>query len=831
MSALPATPAGANPFAIYLDALEAQLYPSGGAHGFAARAYVLLAVCAYGIVISVAYGAALLWRSRRRGKPLWVARKVDGYLTLNLAFFVPAGGAVCCAFMLAYTYLQYRLFTLPSHPSSSLYPTNAFRPYCWIPLVLHGYSVAAASAQACLVVSHRTSAFSKRRNSLLSSSMDWSRLAKPAVVNAIFWMGLLFFLLVLLIPDILFSISWSRTYSKIASLESYLVQQTSNPSAGVLQLVHLGELFEAMKAAAAHTCQHQQAVVAALIFAPVFLALITSLATFLLCRLLRQQIRSRSVRRSISIHLPSSIRDYGGPWSSSEKADKLHPPSRPSTSRRPSSLSFGTLPAIPTLARLGSKARGLSANTVSTLGLKTPLAEDVEADVGFQLAVAANHAAGRGDETLDELKRAKRDLQICATVVLLLTLSLAAENCWNVAYIVPTPYPDLSWASVEAAFFLPPWLYATIFSVGPTLLLASTLATSAASPFSPTTSLSTPTPHELRSPPALYLPRQIKIWRRTEVTTSEMVEVRQVPTAPHPLGKHSAAVDFLQAALFERYERPSERTCLGDTAFPAQGLRSPRPTRRMRPSASLDPSASPLRLLSILFLGFFLCSTLASAAAIPARREAEEWQACRPRFSGLVQEIRKTGQRDIAWTAVRSDGSSRGAQDKIAVVRKAPQKGEPPNRRLEWFVEPTHEDGLHSISSATYPSACLDPASGSSSFARNAQSPLAVGCPSAHPVRLLYSSRLSRVAYPGSPQRLQFRIVCSTCDEHEDAAEGCLLQSASTGLCVELKTMLARSKSVQLGWAECAWPAERSADWPRGDRGIQHRQQQLWDIS
>lgn len=175
---------------------------------------------------------------------------------------------------------------------------------------------------------------------------------------------------------------------------------------------------------------------------------ITSLATFLLCRLLRQQIRSRSVRRSISvgspfllstaspvsasadaglvsptetiainplevkIHLPSSIRDYGGPWSSSEKADKLHPPSRPSTSRRPSSLSFGTLPAIPTLARLGSKARGLSANTVSTLGLKTPLAEDVEADVGFQLAVAANHAAGRGDETLDELKRAKRDLQI-----------------------------------------------------------------------------------------------------------------------------------------------------------------------------------------------------------------------------------------------------------------------------------------------------------------------------------------------------------------------------------------------------------------------------------
>lgn len=244
-----------------------------------------------------------------------------------------------------------------------------------------------------------------------------------------------------------------------------------------------------MKAAAAHTCQcveqvrtsyalraddrvsrRQQAVVAALIFAPVFLALvrsaciacaqianssisqITSLATFLLCRLLRQQIRSRSVRRSISVgspfllgtalpvgasaeaglvsptetitmnplevqvHLPSSFLEHGGPWAPSEKTDKPHPPSRPSTGRRSSSLSFSSLPTVPSLARLGSKARGLSANTVSTLGLKAPRAEDVEGDVGFELAVAAIHAAGRGDETLDELKRAKRDLQIVRSV-------------------------------------------------------------------------------------------------------------------------------------------------------------------------------------------------------------------------------------------------------------------------------------------------------------------------------------------------------------------------------------------------------------------------------
>ncbi|PRQ70874.1 hypothetical protein AAT19DRAFT_11031 [Rhodotorula toruloides] len=51
---------------------------------------------------------------------------------------------------------------------------------------------------------------------------------------------------------------------------------------------------------------------------------------------------------------------------------------------------------------------------------------------------------------------------------------------------------------------------------------------------------------------------------------------------------------------------------------------------------------------------------------------------------------------DIAWTAVRSDGSSKGAHDKIAVVRQVARKGDPPNLALEWFVEPTHEDGLYS---------------------------------------------------------------------------------------------------------------------------------------
>lgn len=277
-------------------------------------------------------------------------------------------------------------------------------------------------------------------------------------------------------------------------------------------------------------CRHQQAVVASLIFAPVFLALvgllmprdeslyshaasqITALASFLLYRLLRQQIRARNERRSISIGSPillncaspvlpaaegaliiptetvalnpievrlpplaSFVAQDGSP---SENKDKSRSSSRPSSGRRPSSLSFSSLPTVPTLARLGSKARGLSADSVMTLGSKSSTsraADDLEEDYGFGLTVKASRASGRADEALDELKRAKRDLQIvrlffpthsqitdhfpCAPQsamgVLLLTLALAAENCWNVAYIVPTPYPELSWASYGCVVSFP----------------------------------------------------------------------------------------------------------------------------------------------------------------------------------------------------------------------------------------------------------------------------------------------------------------------------------------------------------------------------------------
>lgn len=98
--------------------------------------------------------------------------------------------------------LQHNLFTLASHPSPSLYPTNAFRTYAWIPLILHGYTVAAAASQACVVVCHRTSAlqqFSVRPSSVLRPLSRVSRLPRPMVVNTIFWSGLVVLTLMLVV--------------------------------------------------------------------------------------------------------------------------------------------------------------------------------------------------------------------------------------------------------------------------------------------------------------------------------------------------------------------------------------------------------------------------------------------------------------------------------------------------------------------------------------------------------------------------------------------------------------------------------------------------------
>ncbi|GAA6052618.1 hypothetical protein JCM3770_006405 [Rhodotorula araucariae] len=555
---LPAVPPGQNPWAVYLDTLEGLLYPKlRNAQGFSARAYILMGVCAYGICISLVYGGVVARRVRRQGKTYWVARKVDGYLVLNLAFFAPAGGAIGCAFMLTYTALQHRLFTLAIHPDPSIYTTIVFRTFCWIPLVLHGFCLTAAAAQAGLVVCSRT-AFpptQRARRSRFPGHMP-----SPRVVNSLFWIGLAVLLLALLLPDILFTVSWTRLYSQIAGFERFLVVQRAmwisaeaTPISGE-QLLDLLLHFNAVTAADDRNSGYHRAVVYALIVAPCLLALVTAVAGVFLHVLLRRQIRARKARRAVGIASPFALPELaeipssppscgsadidleglhthghaltrgpppefvvslaGAPLSSTLSGASAASPAPVTTKadhQRPPHPRYHSLTGLATFSSaLGlPKVKGIRPTSAEShrpfAGLVAGVEGKAESPVGTTGCAEWEGARVEdgNDEALAELRCAQRDLGVCTGAVFALTLAFTAENLWNVIAVVPLPYTELSWAVIEASFFLPPWLYATVYAAGPTGLLVFSLLSR--TPSSPPSLVARHTSSRLRVPLPAFL--------------------------------------------------------------------------------------------------------------------------------------------------------------------------------------------------------------------------------------------------------------------------------------------------------------------------------------
>ncbi|GAA6008205.1 hypothetical protein JCM10207_000038 [Rhodosporidiobolus poonsookiae] len=220
-----------------------------------------------------------------------------------------------------------------------------------------------------------------------------------------------------------------------------------------------------------------------------------------------------------------------------------------------------------------------------------------------------------------------------------------------------------------------------------------------------------------------------------------------------------------------------------------------------------SPSASPLlapALLPLLFLlASFLAPLAANAAALPSRPSAPATQ-CTPTFSGLSQEIRKAGQPNVLWKAKAPRAGSDGARDgvKADVLDASLAKGALPPA-FEWVVEDADERGVFAISSA---------ASTTCATSTLAQAAFSTSCSTPH----------------------LFRIRCAACDAHEDSASNCFLQSAESGMCVELlpsttaKRQDGTSGRARLGWSECAWMSEGEG-WSR--RKDQLRARQLWDIA
>ncbi|GAA6008216.1 hypothetical protein JCM10207_000042 [Rhodosporidiobolus poonsookiae] len=545
MAGLETASSGDNPFTEYLDRLDSNLYPAVPAgNGFSRRAYGLVGVCAYGCIVSAAYCLVLVCQRRRRSK-LCVARKTDGYLTLNLHFWVPVGGILGCASMLAYTVLQYLLFTRP-HSTFFLYSINTFRTFSWIPLVLHGYTVTASASQACLVVGRRASLAGEAEKSAgplerRGSVAERMRMPGPRVANAAFWAGLACISLALLLPDILFSISWHGVYLKISALEKYLQNASSawtadQPQRTTMQaLLEVSQLYQALLDERAKNCSFQSAVVYSLIIVPLFLAFITFLSSLLLHLLLRAQIRTRSRLAAAhstllaelhsfasptpslwpgpsagsplasprgSVHSLASLHAYGAgagaaqrfevtlatvpgsPALASEAGDSPRPDAIDSEAEKPSPPLVGLLPSslpaspAPALKNASRFARSRPGTGDSNARRSFAFADEGEVGMGEFEGKDERGASEGVDGGIGELKRAERELGVCALTVLTICLFLSAENIWNVARVVPTAYVDLSWTEIELSDFLPPAIYALLYSLAPTLLLLNALFSS-----------------------------------------------------------------------------------------------------------------------------------------------------------------------------------------------------------------------------------------------------------------------------------------------------------------------------------------------------------------
>ncbi|GAA6037646.1 hypothetical protein JCM8097_006159 [Rhodosporidiobolus ruineniae] len=229
------------------------------------------------------------------------------------------------------------------------------------------------------------------------------------------------------------------------------------------------------------------------------------------------------------------------------------------------------------------------------------------------------------------------------------------------------------------------------------------------------------------------------------------------------------------------------------------------------------PLTSPALALLLSPLVFLVLLQLqpVNASPLPLSRptgsNSKAW--CTPRFSGLVQEIRKTGQPDVVWKAVASKGGAGGAMDGVKAAKLGKSRSAALELEYEWFVENGLEEGVYSITSGA--SNCLStpllPPSLQRTFSPASSS---LSCAPSH----------------------SFRLLCQSCDAPEDAASSCFVQSDAKGLCVELlppPTAGASGKAARphLGWGECAWGKDEGEGWKGREERDKRRERQLWDIT
>ncbi|GAA5979300.1 hypothetical protein JCM11641_001987 [Rhodosporidiobolus odoratus] len=439
---LPDVPEGRNPFEYYRWFIRGLLNPTA-TKGFEARLDVLFAFMGYGLVISMLYLGAMFIEFRRRKKRFWLYRLVTRpngtYIIGNQHALFAICSIISCGILIGYTFNARRVVLL------LMYQQRAFfwRTLVWVPLILHAWISSWANLQAAILSGQK-----------LTNQHHLS----PRFANGFYIGGLLCLLIPILVLDVFSGFSWRHVWEKALALKAILIANAaSSPN---LPQDQAADIVAAPLAALNDQLRYfgktQRAVTALYVFAMV-VVIGVNIAGLGLLFTLRKQIKYNSRRLSTQRRtstLPGRSSIVPSPPTLPPPVAKSYFPK--STSPAPQLLSpvpEDVMPAPRTLIR-----KVLFASTGRN---SNPDYDDDKMTVSQLKDAASNKApanAAQRDQAkqLLALKKIEWDLFVFLAAIIILAACFLALALW--LCIKPSSVYS-SWAAMETAFFLVPWLY------------------------------------------------------------------------------------------------------------------------------------------------------------------------------------------------------------------------------------------------------------------------------------------------------------------------------------------------------------------------------------
>ncbi|GAA5888404.1 hypothetical protein JCM6882_008609 [Rhodosporidiobolus microsporus] len=206
---LPDVDPGENPFLVFRATIRGILNPTAS-DGFKARLLVLFALMGYAIVLSFAYLTVMAIDYRRRKKRFWLWRLVTRpngrYIVGNQHAIFAICTIISSCILIGFTNNTRRVVLLLKYQQRAFF----WRTLVWIPMILHAWLSSWANLQAAILSGQKAT-----NQHLLS----------PRVANIIYIAGIILLLLPILVLDIYSGFSWRRTWEKAILLRNILISR------------------------------------------------------------------------------------------------------------------------------------------------------------------------------------------------------------------------------------------------------------------------------------------------------------------------------------------------------------------------------------------------------------------------------------------------------------------------------------------------------------------------------------------------------------------------------------------------------------------------------